>query len=126
MRWRPLGKPHYGGHIERLIGTPMGRVHLLPGTTQSNPQKKGQYRSEKEAQLTLSQLQRWLTLEICERYHLNVHRALGTAPIHAWQDWFATRGEAPAIVGDSERFKLSFLPIIYRLTDAFKARVCSS
>ena len=59
-------------------------------------------------------MQRWLTLEICERYHLNVHRALGTAPIHAWQDWFATRGEAPAIVGDNERFKLSFLPIIYR------------
>ena len=114
MAWCPLGKPHYGGHIERLIGTLMGRVHLLPGTTQSNPQKKGRYPSEKAAQLTLSELQRWLTLEICERYHLNVHRALGGAPIHAWQDWFASRGEALAIVGDDERFKLSFLPIIYR------------
>ena len=36
--WRPVGRPHYGGHIERLIGTLMGRIHLLPGTTQSNPQ----------------------------------------------------------------------------------------
>jgi putative transposase len=33
---RPAGKPHFGGHIERLIGTMMGAVHLLPGTTFSN------------------------------------------------------------------------------------------
>jgi putative transposase len=35
--WRPSGTPHFGGHIERLIGTQMGAVHLLPGTTFSNP-----------------------------------------------------------------------------------------
>ena len=35
---RPVATPHYGGHVERLIGTLMGRVHLLPGTTGSNPQ----------------------------------------------------------------------------------------
>ena len=28
--WRIPGEPHYGGHIERLIGTMMGAVHLLP------------------------------------------------------------------------------------------------
>jgi hypothetical protein len=31
---RPVRAPHYGGHIERLIGTMMGKVHLLPGTTE--------------------------------------------------------------------------------------------
>ena len=31
--YRPVRTPHYGGHIERLIGTMMGKVHLLPGTT---------------------------------------------------------------------------------------------
>ena len=35
--WRPVGAPHYGGHIERLIGTIMGRVHFYPGTTFANP-----------------------------------------------------------------------------------------
>jgi len=30
-RWRARA-PHFGGHIERLIGTMMGAVHLLPGT----------------------------------------------------------------------------------------------
>ena len=35
--FRPRGAPHYGGHIERLIGTVMGRVHFYPGSTFSNP-----------------------------------------------------------------------------------------
>ena len=30
--YRPVRTPHYGGHIERLIGTMMGKVHLLPGS----------------------------------------------------------------------------------------------
>jgi putative transposase len=34
---RPVARPHYGGHIERLIGTMMGKVHLLPGTTDASP-----------------------------------------------------------------------------------------
>ena len=114
MVWRPMGKPHYGGHVERLIGTLMGRVHLLPGTTQSNPIARGRYRAEDAAQLSLSELQRWIALEICERYHLNIHRALRRAPIDAWRDWFARRGEVPAIPGDEQRFRLSFLPIVYR------------
>jgi putative transposase len=29
----PVGRPHFSGHIERLISTMMGAVHLLPGTT---------------------------------------------------------------------------------------------
>jgi putative transposase len=46
LEHRPPGQPHFGGHIERLIGTMMGAVHLLPGTTQSNTQEKGSYDSE--------------------------------------------------------------------------------
>ncbi len=114
MVWRPLGKPHYGGHIERLIGTLMGRVHLLPGTTQANPVKRGRYPAEAAARLTLAELERWIALELCERYHLSVHRRLRTAPIHAWQDWFAQRGGAAAIPDDAQRFWLSFMPIVYR------------
>jgi len=29
--YRPVRTPSYGGHIERLIGTMMGRFQLLPG-----------------------------------------------------------------------------------------------
>jgi len=114
MSWRPIGRPHYGGHIERLIGTLMGRIHLLPGTTQSNPQARGAYKSEKAAQMTLAELERWIALEICGRYHLGVHRSLRRAPLHAWQDWFAGRGEHPAIPGNADLLRLSFMPIIHR------------
>ena len=31
VEWRPPGAPHYGGHIERLIGTQMGAVHVSAG-----------------------------------------------------------------------------------------------
>lgn len=30
LSYRPLGRPHYGGIIERIIGTVMQRVHELP------------------------------------------------------------------------------------------------
>jgi len=39
--------------IERLIGTLMGRVHLLPGTTTSNVADRGDYDSAKSAGMNL-------------------------------------------------------------------------
>jgi hypothetical protein len=50
---RPVARPHFGGHIERLIGTLMGPVHLLPGSTDASPHARGGYDSEREARLTL-------------------------------------------------------------------------
>lgn len=65
---RPVARPHYGGHIERLIGTMMGAVHLLPGTTSSNIAERGSYDPQKHAAMTLDELERWLALEIVGRY----------------------------------------------------------
>lgn len=39
LQYRPIGAPRYGGHIERLIGTMMGAVHLLPGSTSCQVRK---------------------------------------------------------------------------------------
>ena len=38
--YRPVRTPHYGGHIERLIGTMMGKVHFA-GTTFSHMRVRG-------------------------------------------------------------------------------------
>lgn len=35
--WRPVAKPRYGAHIERLLGTLNEEIHGLAGTTFSNP-----------------------------------------------------------------------------------------
>jgi putative transposase len=56
-----------------MIGTMMGAVHLLPGTTFSNIAEKGTYDSEGRAVLTLSELERWLALQVAGVYHLTVH-----------------------------------------------------
>ena len=39
--YQPAAQPHLGGHIERLMGTMMGAIHLLPGTTFRNPVVRG-------------------------------------------------------------------------------------
>ncbi len=109
--YRPPGRPHFGGHIERLIGTVMGAVHLLPGTTFASVTKKGSYRPEKTASLTLLELERWLALQIAGVYHHTVHSALHQTPANAWQHGLAQRPRPARQPQDRERFFLDFLPV---------------
>jgi len=117
---RPVRTPHYGGHIERLIGTMMGKVHLLPGTTFSNVQVKGDLDPEKTATMTLDELERWLGNAIAGVYHRTEHRSLNTTPIAAWERGIvgdaSTPGSGrPPAVDDVRRFLIDFLPIERRL-----------
>lgn len=82
---RPVGAKHWGGHVERGIGTLMSRIHTIPGTTFSNVQEKGDdYDSEAKACMTLPELEEWLIYEICMHYHVTVHRGLNMTPAQAW------------------------------------------
>ena len=47
--YRPPATPRFGGHIERLMGTLMKRVHALPGSTFSNTVERGKYPPERRA-----------------------------------------------------------------------------
>jgi putative transposase len=118
--YRPVRTPHYGGHIERLIGTMMGKVHLLPGTTYSSIAEKGDTNPEKTAAMTIDELERWLVHAIAGVYHRTVHRALGIAPLAAWERGLAGDGVTPgcgepASVSDPRRFLIDFLPLEHRL-----------
>ncbi len=113
LDYRPMATPHFGGHIERLIGSVMGRIHLLPGTTFSNPRERKGYPSEQKAAMTLVEFERWLALEITERYHRTFHRGLGATPLGTWEH----RMKASAnfrIPGDPTRFRVAFLPMQHR------------
>ncbi len=111
--FRPIARPHFGGHIERLIGTLMGRVHLLPGTTTSSVAERGDYDSAKSATMTLAEFEAWLALEIAGRYHRQTHRALGISPLAAWEAALE-RGLVPSLPGDPRQFTLHFLPMEIR------------
>lgn len=86
IEYRPPATPHFGGHIERLMGTLMGRIHVLPGTTFSNVAARGAYDSEAQAVLTFREFERILTLEVLGPYHNEIHAALGRTPASAWAD----------------------------------------
>jgi putative transposase len=91
----------------------MGKIHLLPGSTDSSPTARGSYQSENEAKLTLAELNEWLYLEIAGQYHHDIHRMIGTTPAAAWAKSLA-RGTVPALPSDPARFVIGFLPIVHR------------
>ncbi|WP_305972685.1 MULTISPECIES: transposase family protein [unclassified Mameliella] len=114
LQYRPIGSPHYGGHIERLIGTMMGAAHLLPGSTFSNIKDRGDYDSVANSSMTLDELERWFALEIT-RYHAERHRSLGIPPIAAWQEAYGRRGTPLRMPHDPEAFRIDFLPAVERM-----------
>ena len=76
IAYRPPGQPHYGGVVERVLGTMMGLVHEAPGTTRSNPQDRGSYDSQGKACLTLEEFEHFLGVAIAQRYHYALHHGL--------------------------------------------------
>ncbi len=112
LRYRPPGQPHFGGIIERLIGTMMQMVHELPGTTFSSTADRGGYDSSGKAALTLGELQRWLALAVA-CYHGEVHETLGRTPAAVWAEK-AEQDGTPATVASETSFLVDFLPVIRR------------
>ncbi len=106
--YRPPATPRFGGHIERLMGTLMGRVHTLPGTTFSNVAERGSYPSERKAVLSLAEFERILALEVLGPYHNDVHSALDKTPAAAWAEGIAAA--PPRLPRDRDAFVLDFLP----------------
>jgi putative transposase len=116
--WRPIGQPHFGGIIERVIGTMMGLVHELPGTTFSNTVERGNYDSDKTACLTLEELERWLTIAIAKYYHLRGHEGLnGEPPLHRYEQGAAelvATGDVIPTPSNIRAFLIDFLPVCRR------------
>ncbi|UZJ58072.1 DDE-type integrase/transposase/recombinase [Pseudomonas sp. KU26590] len=113
---RPIGKKHYGGHVERIIGTLMGKVHLLPGTTYSNVLKKGEYDSAKNSAITFSAFCEWFAGEVAI-YHGRSHEGLNRlAPFEVWDAEMAKKGPnyVPPMSGNFKTFALDFFPSVIR------------
>lgn len=119
LSWRPVARPQFGGHIERLVGTLGKELHSAPGTTFSNIQERGDYNSEGEAIMTLSECEQWIANLIINIYHQRVHSALGMSPIEKFEKGLLGDENSPGvglpdIIEDSERLRVSLLPAFSR------------
>ncbi len=115
LEFRPVGRPEFGGHIERVIGTFMKEVHGLSGTTFSNTKEKDTYQSEAEAVMTLDEFETWLINYIVNVYHKRTHSALGMSPVQKWRlgifgDKDHVGSGYPQMPVDEQTLLLDFLP----------------
>lgn len=115
IEWRPVARPHFGGHIERLLGTFAQEIHALPGTTFSNSRERGDYDSEGKAALTLTEFEEWLVTFIVNVYHKRVHSGISMPPMEKYrQGVFGTKDSPgrglPARINDEDRLRLDLMP----------------
>jgi putative transposase len=120
---RPVKTPHYGGHIERLMGTVSKELTKLPGATFSNPKERGEYDSEGRAVMTLKELEQWLVLFVA-KYHHRLHGGIGMSPLQKYREGLLggngrpPRG-LPARRIDEEKVRLDFMPFVERTVQAY-------
>jgi putative transposase len=115
IEWRPVARPHFGAHIERLLGTLSTEIKTLPGTTFSNVKERGDYDSVGKATLTLSEFEEWLTTYVIKVYHLRLHSGIGMPPIAMYRkgifgDEHQPGVGLPARVQDEDRLRLDLMP----------------
>ncbi len=122
--FRPVRQPHYGAHIESMMGTVSDELATLAGATFANPVERGKnYDSAKRGEMTPEDMDAWLANLFLVKYHYRQHSSLGTTPLERWHQAFTEGTElAPPlgalpdrITGDAaESLKLDFLPVAER------------
>lgn len=123
VQFRPVKRPNYGGHIERLMGTVSQKLKAVKGATFSGPEERGVYDSEGNACLTFDELHRWLAV-LFTKYHNDKHSAIGMTPRQKWTEGLLRRAPdgilrgLPPIRTDADKVRLDFLPIEYRTIQA--------
>jgi putative transposase len=116
---RPVGSPHWGGHIERLLGRAGANIHTLPGTTFSNIGARDEYDSKARAGITLEALNTWFARWVTRIYHETIHTSLGVTPLARLRDGiFGLNGCFPAgyqdAPADERQIRLDFMPAFER------------
>ena len=116
INFRPGGMPHFGGIVERVIGTAMRSLRTLPGATGGSIAERGDVDPAKGASLTMQELELLLATFIAGHYHCKIHSHHGMTPNARWQAGIfgdqqrAGRG-IPTPINDPARLLIDFLPI---------------
>ncbi|MET3115843.1 putative transposase [Undibacterium sp. GrIS 1.8] len=128
LQWRPVMLPHFGGHVERLMGTMANEIRKLPGTTFSNPTQRKGYDSEGMSALTIKEFERHIVEFIVNVYHQRVHSQIGMSPKQKWE--LGVLGDANSsgtgvmpIPADPLRIRLDFMPFFERSVQQYGIQI---
>lgn len=116
INFRPVGQPHFGGHVERFYGTLNRYLHKLPGTTFSSVPMKGDYATEAKACFTLGELEQFIGKWIVEVYHKTFHQGIHRSPLKQYKEGFSGPNARllPPVISDMDRLQKDFMPIARR------------
>jgi putative transposase len=124
LEWRPVKTPHYGAYIERLLGTFNKEIHSLPGTTFSSPSERGEYDSEGQAVMTMTEFEKWIVTYITGVYHQRKHSSLMTSTIQQYEKGILGTEELlgrglPRRIVDEDRLRLDLMPFFERAVQSY-------
>ncbi len=124
LQFRPIGAPHWGGHIERLLGTFAQEIHNLPGTTFSNVAERKNYESEKNASFTLPEFEKWLVTYITKIYHNRKHSSLSISPLQKYKNGLLGNSKEPGKgipprINNERKTRLDFMPYFERTVQEY-------
>lgn len=128
LQWRPVMLPHYGGNIERWMGTLANEIRKLPGATFSNPTQRKGYDSEAKSALTLREFEQHLVDFIVNVYHQRCHSQINMPPRAKWE--LGVLGDAETkgtgllpIPEDPLRIQLDFMPFFERSVQQYGIQI---
>ena len=120
LQWRPVKKPEWGAHIERLIGTISEWLKQVPGATSSGVDEKWEYDAEGNAILTIEELTEWLIVRIYRYHFLDKHGGINDlTPYQKWMEGImgtktgVPRG-LPIVRSDVDKVRFNFMPVVFR------------
>lgn len=126
LKWRPLGQPQYGAHIERLNGNLADRFKDLPGATGATSTERGELRPEMTAAFTLEDVTKhaWM---IVDEYHNDVHTGIGMPPLEKFRGYyFGPNGQKhrlPDVFVDNLQFRIHWFPLVKRSIQRYGIRI---
>jgi putative transposase len=115
----PVKMPHFKAGVERLYGTiNTGLIHKLPGTTFSNPQKRGEYQSGGQACIYYSQVAEILIKYLVNVYAETFHRGLESIPARRWEQ-LTEQGFAPRLPPSAKELDILLGRVAYRAVHTY-------
>lgn len=126
MKWRPLGQPQYGAHIERLNGNLAQRFKDLPGATGATSSERKELRPEMTAAFTLEDVTKhaWM---IVDEYHNDVHAGIGMTPLERFKGYYfgphGPKHRLPPVYVDNLQFRIHWFPLVKRTIQRYGIRI---